>query len=259
MSFKRTNPPDIPFLQAAGVSHTGRVRQNNEDNYLVAIDQGLFIVSDGMGGHQAGEIASELVVTILPQIIEKKLAGLSSFQIGDFEDLLKRTIFELSQRLYIESKDRIGTQGMGATVAVTWFQKEQQVVHIAHMGDSRIYLFRQNQLKQLTEDHSVVELLLKHKDIAQEEAQRHPARGQLTRYVGMQEEAYPDVQSMNFQTDDRFLLCTDGLTNMVLDKKIAQLLSADDDPQIICQILVNEANIFGGQDNITAVIIDCKS
>jgi len=149
-----------------------------------------------------------------------------------------RQFFELSQRLRSESKDQVGLHGMGATVAMAWFRSEQRVAHLAHMGDSRIYLYRQDNLKQLTEDHSVVAILLRHKDITPEEALGHPARGRLSRYVGMDEEVYPDVQTINLQVGDRFLLCSDGLTGMVSDKLIAHLLQANVDLQVACKALV---------------------
>lgn len=256
MQSEPTGQPAAPPVQAAAASHVGLVRQSNEDSYLIDLERGLFIVSDGMGGHQAGGIASKLVVTILPQLIERKLASISSPQAQDFECILREAIFELSQRLHAESKGQVGLHGMGATVALAWFRSEQRAVHLAHMGDSRIYLFRRNHLAQLTEDHSVVALLLKHKDITPQEAQRHPARGRLSRFVGMEGEVYPDVQTVNLQVGDRLLLCTDGLTSLVPDEHIAALLRANSDPQVTCRALVEVANAAGGTDNITVLVVN---
>lgn len=255
MNSEKTGGPAAQPVQAAGTSHVGLVRQSNEDNYLIDLDQGLFIVSDGMGGHQAGEIASKSVVTILPQLIERKQAGIRAPQNRDLELVLREAILELSQHIWVESRDRSDLRGMGATVALVWLSAEQRAAHLANMGDSRIYLFRQDQLKQLSEDHSVVAQLLKHKVITQEEAQRHPARGRLSRFVGMEGEIYPDVQTVNLQAGDHFLLCTDGLTGMVLDERVTQLLQANTDPQATCQALVAEANKAGGVDNVTAVVV----
>jgi protein phosphatase len=148
---------------------------------------------------------------------------------------------------------------MGATVALVWLRGEQNEAHLAHMGDSRIYLFRQNHLAQLTEDHSVVALLLKHQEITAEEARTHPARGRLSRFVGMEGEVYPDVQTVNLQGGDRLLICTDGLTGMVQDERVAQLLQANPDPQTTCQALVAEANKAGGEDNVTTVVVNMSA
>jgi len=259
MQLEKTGQSTSQPGQAAAASHVGLIRQNNEDSYLVDLDRRLFIVSDGMGGHQAGEIASRSVITILPQLIQQKLAGIHPSQKRDKSLVLREAILELSRRLRRESTGQVGLQGMGATVALAWLEGGQSVAHLAHIGDSRIYLFRQNHLKQLTEDHSVIALLLKHKDITPEEAQNHPARGRLSRFIGMEGEAYPDVQAVNLRAGDRLLLCTDGLTTMVSDERISYLLRTNADAQVACQILVEDSNMAGGRDNITVVIVDWES
>lgn len=245
--------PHLP-VQAACASDVGRVREKNEDSCLVALEQNLFIVSDGMGGHQAGEVASRAVVTILPEMIERRMAGTSWPRNRIVELVLRETILQLSQRLRAESAGRVGLKGMGATVALAWLRGPEWVAHLAHMGDSRIYLYRRGGLTQLTEDHSVVALLLKHGDITPEEARKHPARGQITRFVGMDGEVYPDVQTIRLQEGDRLLLCTDGLTGLVPDEQTAALLRANHDPEAACRALVAAANDAGGTDNITAVV-----
>src|SRR5260221_6961777 len=145
-------------MRAACVSDVGQVRQQNEDQCLIALEHNLFIVSDGIGGHQAGEVASRAVVTVLPPMLEQRVARIHPPSAEAMELVLRDTIVELSQRLRTESAGRVGLQGLGATVALAWLR--ETVAHLAHMGDSRIYLFRQEQLKQLTEDHSVIVLLL---------------------------------------------------------------------------------------------------
>ncbi len=144
---------------------------------------------------------------------------------------------------------------MGATVALAWLRETG--AHLAHLGDSRIYLFREAQLQQLTEDHSVIALLLRSGEITPEEAQTHPARGQLSRYVGMDGEVYPDVQTVQLQAGDRLLLCSDGLTNMIPNTQIAQLLQVNAEVLAACQALVHAANTAGGTDNITVLVVDC--
>ena len=242
-------------IRAACVSDVGRVRRQNEDQCLVALEQKLFIVSDGVGGHQAGEVASKAVVTVLPVMIEQQVTRMQTPPSSEAMELvLRNAIVELSQRLRAESAGRAGLQGLGATVAVAWVRGS--LAHVAHMGDSRIYLFRQGRLEQLTEDHSVIALLLRHGEITPEEAQTHPARGRLSRYVGMEGEVYPDVQTVQLQAGDRLLLCSDGLTNMVPDGQIVQLLQVNAEVEAACKGLVNAANAAGGTDNITALVVD---
>jgi len=243
-------------VRAACASDRGRVRQNNEDSCLVAVEQRLFIVSDGMGGHQAGEIASRAVVSVLPKMVEQRLAGVSSPQTPMIELALREAVVGLSGRLREQSAGQAGLKGMGATVALAWLRGSEGMAHLAHMGDSRSYLFRQYRLTQLTEDHSVVALLVKHGEITPEEAREHAARGRLSRYVGMEGEVYPDVRTVNLQGGDRLLLCTDGLTDLVTDEQIAVLMRASPDPETTCQALVVAANAAGGRDNVSVLVID---
>jgi serine/threonine protein phosphatase PrpC len=242
-------------VRAGCVSEVGRVRQQNEDQCLIALEHDLFIVSDGMGAQQAGEVASKAVVTVLPPLLLQHMARIPTPSSEARERVLREALAELSQRLRAESAGRVGLQGMGATVALAWLH--ETVAHLAHVGDSRIYLFREAQLKQLTEDHSVIALLLGSGEITPEEAQTHPARGRLSRYIGMEGEVSPDVQTVHLQEGDRLLLCSDGLTNMIPDTQIVQILHANAEAGAACRDLVRAANAAGGTDNITALVIDC--
>jgi protein phosphatase len=163
---------------------------------------------------------------------------------------------ELSQRLRNESKDQIGLKGMGATVVLAMVHGLK--VHIAHMGDSRAYLIRKGRLSQLTKDHSIVGILLRHGEITPAEAREHPARGSLSRYVGMEGEVPPDLRTIAMKTDDRLLLCSDGLSGMLTNRTIANIVRKHPDIQIACRTLVDAANAAGGKDNITAVIVAWK-
>ncbi len=251
---KHSSPWEI---RTAGLSDVGRVREHNEDRYLVDPDRSLFIVSDGMGGHQAGEVASEAVVTVLPPLIEQYISRHHPSSGKAIERILQRAIRELSQRLRTESKGRAGLQGMGATLTLVWLRGEE--AYLAHMGDSRIYLYRNEKLIQMTNDHSVVGLLLRHGDITPEEARNHPARGRLSRYVGMKEDVSPDVRTICPQQGDRLLLCSDGLTGMVPDEQIRDVLQANPEPEAACQALIAAANEAGGKDNITVLVVNCEA
>jgi protein phosphatase len=143
---------------------------------------------------------------------------------------------------------------MGATLVMTLIR--ENCCFVANMGDSRAYLFRQGKLRQLSEDHSVVGILLRTGEIGQEEADRHPARGQLTRYIGMLDEVNPYQCNVTLKPGDRLLLCSDGLTGLVDDAAIARVLRDNKEPQATCKALVAAANSAGGHDNVTVVIVD---
>jgi serine/threonine protein phosphatase PrpC len=243
-------------LVAGWASEAGRVRDHNEDACFVDVDRGLFIVSDGMGGAQAGALASEIVVKVLPQMIEERIALLGKSTRRETKSLLRDSVTELSERLSQESKDRIGLKGMGATVVLALIRSS--LAFIAHLGDSRAYLFRDDRLIPLTEDHSIVGILLRHGDISPEEVMEHPAKGRLSRYVGMENVVYPDVRSTAMKKEDRLLLCSDGLSGLLNDRSIAELLLTYPEPQAACKALVDAANAAGGKDNITVVVVAWK-
>ena len=249
------HPSASRSLRAACLSDVGRARQSNEDRCLVDLKRNIFIVSDGMGGQQAGGIASEAVVTVLPPLLDARMSHMRTLSHGVIARVLQDVMLELSQRLRTESIKHIGLQGLGATVALAWVRGE--TVHLAHMGDSRIYLIHQGKLTLQTEDHSIVALLLRHGEIAPEEAHNHPARGRLTRYIGMKEDVLPDVQTIPLQSGDRLLLCSDGLTGLVPGLQIEDLLRANPEPKSACQALVEAANAAGGKDNITVLVVNC--
>jgi PPM family protein phosphatase len=246
----------VSSLHAAAFSDVGLVRGSNQDSCLVDIEHSLFIVSDGMGGEQAGETAAKAVTSILPKVLEPYLPGLESKPKREVELTLRDSIVQFSQQLRQQASDQPGLKGMGATLALVWFRQDE--AHLAHMGDSRIYSLRKDKLKLLTEDHSVIALLLKHGDITPEEAAGHPARGKLSRYIGMSGDVYPDVKTVKIHLGERFLLCSDGLWGMVSDEQITNLLLNNSEAESACRSLVGAANQAGGKDNITALVINIR-
>ena len=237
-------------------SDRGRVRQENEDACLVAPERGLFVVSDGMGGHQAGAAASRIVTNVLPTLLEREL-GWDQLSSERVRRSLTRAVRELSGQLREEAKKRPDLAGMGATVALALLAGRH--AHIAHLGDSRAYLFRRGRLQQLTADHTVTAALLHLGEIEEKDALGHPARHRLTRYVGMEGEALPDLRVVELRVGDRLLLCSDGLTGMVPDRRIAQVLRRQRTPEEACEALVAAANAAGGRDNVSAIVIDIDS
>jgi PPM family protein phosphatase len=238
------------------LTDTGKVREQNEDALFADAAAGLFIVSDGMGGAQAGEVASQMVIGALPRMIGKQVDDLGNVRSRTYRYRLRQHLLDLSRNVREAAGQRPELKGMGATVVLMLIRDER--AHIAHMGDSRLYLFRDSQLAQATDDHSVVAILLRDGEITPEEAETHPARGNLSRFIGMPGEVYPDVRTMPLKECDRFLLCTDGLTGMVSDFDIANILGDNNDPQQACEALIAAANQAGGNDNITAVVVDWK-
>jgi len=241
-------------LLAAGLTDIGNFREQNEDHWIIDAERGVFIVSDGMGGRVAGELASKIVIEVLPDLLFTRLGKYHDFECPEAKQVIIEVVAELSKLIYRESSKRSDFIGMGATVVLAVVRPPQSL--IAHVGDSRAYVFRDNTLKQLTKDHSIIQILLDMGQLTPENAASHPARSQITQFVGMEGRVFPDVLYVTLHQGDRLLLCSDGLTGMVNDPDIATILSIHAHPQQACQALIDAANKAGGKDNITAIIAD---
>jgi protein phosphatase len=225
----------------AVASDTGRRRRRNEDNYVVAPP--LFAVADGMGGAQAGEVASKLAASALEGGDLAELSGL---------ERVDALIQEANRRIYDRATTDPSASGMGTTMTVALV--EGMTVAIGHVGDSRAYLVRGDSMEQLTEDHSLVNELLKSGKLSEEEAQIHPQRSVITRAVGTDPDVDVDAFTIEAEDGDVFLICSDGLTDMVEDVDILDVVDRHrDDLQKAVKSLVQTANKEGGDDNITAV------
>ena len=237
----------MPVAAYAVASDTGRRRRRNEDNYVVAPP--LFAVADGVGGAQAGEVASRLAASALEGGDSDGLQGL---------ERLDALIQEANRRIYDRASNDPAASGMGTTMTVALV--EGMTIAIGHVGDSRAYLVRGEQMEQLTEDHSLVNELLKSGKLSEEEAQMHPQRSVITRAVGTDPDVDVDAFTIEGEEDDVFLLCSDGLTDMVEDEEILELVHEHrDDLEKAVQKLVAAANREGGDDNITAVAFRISS
>ncbi|HEY7422254.1 MAG TPA: Stp1/IreP family PP2C-type Ser/Thr phosphatase [Gaiellaceae bacterium] len=231
----------MPVGTYAVASDTGRRRRRNEDNYVVAPP--LFAVADGMGGAQAGEVASQLAA--------------SALEAGDSDGLdgtkrIDALIQEANRRIFDRASTDPSASGMGTTMTVALV--EGMTVAIGHVGDSRAYLVRGEQMEQLTEDHSLVNELLKTGKLSEEEAQIHPQRSVITRAVGTDPDVDVDGFTIEAEEGDVFLICSDGLTDMVEDEEILELVHQNrDDLDRAVKALVSAANRVGGEDNITAL------
>jgi protein phosphatase len=225
----------------ARASDTGRKRRHNEDSFVV--QPPLFAVADGMGGAQAGEVASKLAAAALEETDPGSLSG---------PDKLVSLIQEANRRVYERASSDPSTSGMGTTMTVALVEGSH--VTIGHVGDSRAYLVRGGSLEQLTEDHSLVNELLKSGKLSREEAEVHPQRSVITRAVGTDPDVDVDAFVVEANAGDIFLLCSDGLTDMVGDDDILDTVDRhQDDLDRATKSLVSAANRGGGEDNITVV------
>jgi len=236
-------------MRFAVASDVGKHRQINEDSYLV--DEPIFAVADGMGGHSAGEIASAVAL----QAVRKKLRKLDEEK--GIPELLIQSIREANTAVFQKSSQKAEQRGMGTTLTVAVLCED--TCYIGHIGDSRAYLLRDKKLSQITEDHSLVAEMVKEGVLSPGEAEAHPQRSVLTRAVGIEPSVQIDTSTSKIQPKDRILLCTDGLTAMLSDAEIVQILNQPEEPKLICAKLIDMANQHGGTDNTTVILLDIDS
>jgi PPM family protein phosphatase len=258
-SGKSRKPPGTAEFQilSTGFSDIGKERSRNEDRWLADDSLRLFAVSDGMGGTSGGELAAQLVTELLPEMMQQVLLDAPHLRDDAVAKLASGVVADLSERVKQESEGHPGFEGMGATVVLCLLRPQSAT--FVHLGDSRAYLYRDHQLQQLTVDHSLAQVLLDAAEISLADFHDHPARHQLTRYVGMPGEPLPDCCVITPAAGDTLLLCSDGLTGMLNDEEIMDFLSQPEPPEVICSRLVSAANAAGGRDNITAVIVTLKT
>ncbi|MBI2818582.1 MAG: Stp1/IreP family PP2C-type Ser/Thr phosphatase [Acidobacteria bacterium] len=240
-------------------SDVGLVRTNNEDHFAVDPALNLFILCDGMGGQAAGEVASrmgaELILEHFRQGSQNLREGLEGPYREEFSAQTNRLLsgIRLSNKaIYEAANGSSATSGMGATVVAV--QISGNVMSIAHVGDSRVYLFRNDQLRQLTEDHSLVREQVRQGLISAEEAERSELANVILRALGAEPNVIADLDEVWVGAKDQILLCSDGLTRMVPDAQIAKVLAADQTPQEAADRLVELANENGGEDNTTVIV-----
>lgn len=228
----------------AAKTDVGRVRQSNEDSYLVK--EPLFAVADGMGGHLGGEVASATTI----ETISSDASASMPRDTGALATIVKSA----NAAIWDKSKGDPNLRGMGTTCTLALLKDD--TLHIAHVGDSRAYLLRNEQLEQLTEDHTLVSRMVQEGRLAPEEAERHPQRSIITRALGADSEVEVDELSLPLQENDRILICSDGLTSMIDASAVQDVLTRQKSPQAAADELVELALQAGGEDNVTVVLID---
>lgn len=230
-------------MRSTGLSDVGKMRQNNEDSYFFNSDNKLFIVADGLGGHSAGEVASNMAVT-----------HLSTNPPDNIDDLVER-LTEANTKVHNEAQNL--SNDMATTVSALMIYDSK--AHVAHVGDSRVYLIRTGNVYCITDDHTPVMESVRSGIITEEQAKYHPLRHMLSRTIGTQPQVDIDVMTVDVEVDDLFLLCTDGLSNLLEENDMFNIISTSSSLEEGAQNLIDLANERGGTDNITVVLVQVDS
>ncbi|NLD46983.1 MAG: Stp1/IreP family PP2C-type Ser/Thr phosphatase [Clostridiaceae bacterium] len=242
-------------MRFAFESDKGKIREKNEDSYKVISGvpgvPDTFIVADGMGGHNKGEVASKTAVEFSEEFLMKN-TGMFAQEQSILSGIIS-LIDETNRVVYMKSKETEENAGMGTTFIISVLLNGK--FFIGHVGDSRVYLIRDGNIEQLTVDHSYIEELVRNGTLSREEAENHPNRNIITRALGCADDILADTLSIETKQGDTFVLCTDGLSNMLTDERILDIISASDDPGLSCSELVLQANENGGEDNITVIVV----
>ncbi len=246
-------------LDVQGLTHVGMKRNHNEDNFLMLPDERLFVVADGMGGHSSGEIASKIAVDELAEFFKMTAKDQDATwpykmdKTRNYDENRLATGIKLANvRIYERASSEQKFRGMGTTIVSVHFN--QTYAYVAHVGDSRVYFHRAGLLKQITEDHSLLNDYLKAKKLTPEEIEAFPHKNVIVRALGMKDTVQVDVTRLEPQDGDVFLLCSDGLSGMVSDPAISDVLGKQRDLTAACAQLIDLANANGGNDNVTCVL-----
>jgi PPM family protein phosphatase len=240
-------------VTAFGLTDVGRRRDSNEDDFLLEPASGVYAVADGMGGHAAGEIASHLAIETLREVVPRDGRAIERRSVDDATEWLRAAVAEANRRICDSIRLHEERRGMGTTVVALVHAGQDAVV--GHVGDSRMYLLRGDELVRMTSDHSWVNEQVKLGLMNDDTAQRHPMRNIVTRALGSRPDVLVDVASLQVHPGDVLLLCSDGLNTMLADEQIRSIV-ADyrHDPEAACRALVEAANRHGGEDNVTVVV-----
>ncbi len=268
----------LSSVRSYGRTDVGRVRKSNQDHFLIAelartmwVHQTslpqpqtqygqhrahVFLVADGMGGHKGGEVASALTAATIEEFVLNVLGRFSNLKATEEEHVVEsfRSAFQRAHACILEETGlHPEIAGMGTTLTMAFASRGK--LFVVHAGDSRCYLYRNGELRKITSDHTIVAELVKRGVVKPEEAARHAYRHVVTNAVGgSQDNIHVEIKRLNVQPDDVLLLCSDGLTDMLSDERIAAILRTEIDPQKACDALVDQAIEQGGRDNVTAIV-----
>ncbi len=246
-------------IDAFGLTDVGQVREHNEDSIDWDTERGMFILADGMGGHNAGEVASALAIESIKHALYDVLTPeIISSEIVDYNDALYEAITYANTEIFEQALENTEYAGMGTTLVMCLIQNNN--VLIANVGDSRMYVNNDNTIKQLTTDHSLVQEMVDNGYLSEEEAYSAVSRNLITRALGISEEVDVDLIEHEIQRGDVFLLCSDGLSDLVLDEEISAILKENiGDLNEAARLLVAAANAKGGKDNISVILMTMRT
>jgi serine/threonine protein phosphatase PrpC len=246
----------VDSLKFAAGTDKGLLREINEDSCMIipgcSSSPYAFIIADGMGGHNCGEIASRMAVDSVSEFIRQNSGRLNS---SNMQQELRAAVEQANSAVYKKSMESDEFSGMGTTLTMAVI--DGNTLTAAHVGDSRLYLIRGGEIRQLTQDHSYIGELLRNGTLTREEAENHPRRNIITRAVGCTPEILVDIISQEIEEYDIFVLCTDGLTNKICEDEISGIVR-DNEPEEACLRLIEAAIRQGGDDNITVIVIKCE-
>lgn len=260
-----TSPATIMRINYQAISDVGRKRKGNEDHYLVNADERLFVVADGMGGHAAGEVASRIVIEAIDEYVSNSRNGTALSRppgiappVASEPERIRQAIEYSNKRVQEATRQRVEYEGMATTVAAVLI--DGRTAHVAHVGDSRVYLFRNGSFRQVTKDHSWVNEQVQSGMLTNDQARVHPLRNVVTRALGGHADLAVDLATLDIRDGDVLLLCSDGLTTMVDDEEIGEILDhGRGQLGATAKRLVDEANESGGEDNVTLILLQFES
>jgi PPM family protein phosphatase len=244
----------LPYqVSTVGLSDMGLVRQNNEDVWAQVPTMGLYLLADGMGGHQAGEVAAREAVSSLCKVLKKKFVPSKKYTLHEMQEFLKRAIVHVNSVVFKMGRSKQEWRGMGTTLCCLLFHEEGLIY--AHVGDSRIYRLRNDHFEQLTKDHSLLRDLVDQGQINDSQVTDFIYKNIITKAIGTEPKVDPTVKSTHIHAGDTYLMCTDGLSDLLSAKEIASILKESISKEAAVETLVKRANAEGGKDNITVVIV----
>jgi PPM family protein phosphatase len=254
-------------LMAAGLTNVGMKRTHNEDNHVIVMEENLFVVADGMGGHASGEVASEIAVTSISEFFRTTSADeeqtwpyKEEMGLRYEENRLVAGIKLANRRIFETAQADVRKRGMGTTIVGALFTSSG--AYVGHCGDSRAYRWRNEKLDQLTEDHSLLNEMQRNHKLTPEEIEHFPQKNVILRALGMKDTVQVDVSRMEPMTNDIYLLCSDGLSGMIKDEDICEIVTScqrvdANDIDTLCRKLIDTANVNGGTDNVTCIVVKC--
>jgi protein phosphatase len=248
-------------LQYAGKTDVGKKRDHNEDTLCLTPEENLYMVADGMGGHASGEVASQMAVDTLEEFFKETSEDEEltwpykmDDDLGYEENRLRAGIKLANLRIHERASQNSEQRGMGTTIVSVLFSGD--TTYLGHVGDSRIYRFRDEELAQVTDDHSLLNDYIKMKDLSEEEIENFPHKNVIVRALGMKETVQVDINTELPEDGDTYLLCSDGLNAMIPDEKIENIMvEYEDDLETCCDKLIDAANAGGGNDNVTVLLV----